>query len=50
MEIYLYVRITDLSSYSFKIIAKMYFRILTAQKAKFSIKDFLSKCNQIRSF
>ena len=25
-------------------------KCLTAQKMKFSIKDFFSKCNQIRSF
>ena len=25
-------------------------KILTAQKKKFSIKDFFSKCDQIRSF
>ena len=27
-----------------------YVKISTAQKMKFSIKDFLSKCDQIRSF
>ena len=29
---------------------EMYFRANTAQKMKFSIKDFFSKCDQIRSF
>ena len=28
----------------------MYFTYITTQKIKFSNKDFLSKCDQIRSF
>ena len=31
-------------------VTKSRFRINTAQKMKFSIKDFRSKCDQIRSF
>ena len=29
---------------------ELFYIILTAQKMKFSIKDFFNKCNQIRSF
>ena len=34
----------------FNLISRLFQMLLTAQKMKFSIKDFLSKCDQIRSF
>ena len=35
---------------SFMRIGVVYFNYYTTQKMKFSIKNFLSKCDQIRSF
>ena len=32
------------------ILKKLFLKFYTAQKMKFSIKDFFSKCGQIRSF
>ena len=33
-----------------KFLEQLSLKILTAQKIKFSIKDFLSKCDQVRNF
>ena len=48
-------RTTSMTSFcvfivDFNLISCLFQMLLIAQKMKFSIKDFLSKCDQIRSF